>query len=163
MILAFETLFFGALFFYGELLGSQPSYTEELHFNDILVCFWWALITLTTVGYGDIIPLTTIGQVVAALAAVFGMLTIIVPIPVFLVKFKSYYDIAILNRSWKGARNINSSECLFPFAFSNKPLAWFMPFGGTGVQVFFTAITCCLSIVQNSGEASGCSTWHRTD
>lgn len=101
MILAFETLFFGSLFFYGELLGSHPSYTGELHFADILLCFWWALITLTTVGYGDIIPLTTAGQVTAALAAVFGMLTIIIPIPIFMVKFRSYYDIAIFKQKLK--------------------------------------------------------------
>ncbi|XP_072733453.1 voltage-gated potassium channel KCNC1-like isoform X1 [Ciconia boyciana] len=104
MILAFETLFFGSLFFYGELLGSHPSYTGELHFTDILVCFWWALITLTTVGYGDIIPFTTAGQVTAALAAVCGMLTIIVPIPIFLVKFKSYYDIAIFKQKLKRSK-----------------------------------------------------------
>ncbi|PKU30286.1 potassium voltage-gated channel subfamily c member 1-like [Limosa lapponica baueri] len=101
MILAFETLFFGSLFFYGELLGSHSSYREELYFTDILICFWWALITLTTVGYGDIIPLTTAGQVMAALAAVFGMLTIIIPIPIFLVKFKSYYDVAIFKQRLK--------------------------------------------------------------
>ncbi|XP_068268148.1 voltage-gated potassium channel KCNC1-like [Nyctibius grandis] len=104
MILAFETLFFGSLFFYGELLGSHPSYTGELHFTDILVCFWWALITLTTVGYGDVIPFTTAGQVTAALAAVFGMLTIIIPIPIFLVKFKSYYDIAIFKQKLKRSK-----------------------------------------------------------
>ncbi|XP_025888973.1 potassium voltage-gated channel subfamily C member 1-like [Nothoprocta perdicaria] len=101
MILAFETLFFGALFFYGELLCSNPSYTGELHITDIFVCFWWALITLTTVGYGDIIPLTTVGQVTAALAAVFGMLTIIIPIPIFLVKFKSYYAVAVFKQKLK--------------------------------------------------------------
>ncbi|XP_010211356.1 PREDICTED: potassium voltage-gated channel subfamily C member 3-like [Tinamus guttatus] len=101
MILAFETLFFGALFFYGELLCSNPSLTGELHFTDIFVCFWWALITLTTVGYGDIIPLTTVGQVIAALAAVFGMLTIIIPIPIFLVKFKSYYAVAVFKQKLK--------------------------------------------------------------
>ncbi|KYO38340.1 potassium voltage-gated channel subfamily C member 1-like [Alligator mississippiensis] len=104
MMLAFETLFFGSLFFYGELLGIHPSFTGDLHFTDILICFWWALITLTTVGYGDIIPLTTFGQVTAALAAIFGMLTIIIPIPIFLVKFKGYYAIAISKQKLKMSR-----------------------------------------------------------
>ncbi|XP_074863824.1 voltage-gated potassium channel KCNC1-like [Carettochelys insculpta] len=101
MILAFETLFFGSLFFYGELLGFHPSYHGDLHFTDIIICFWWALITLTTVGYGDIIPLTTFSQVVAAFAAIFGMLTIIIPIPIFLVKFKGYYAAAITKQKLK--------------------------------------------------------------
>lgn len=67
------------------------------------------------------------------------------------------------NRSWKGARNINTSEPLFPFAFSNNPSACFIPFGGKGVQIVLTAFTCCLSIFQTIGEASGCSTWYTTD
>ncbi|KAH1164915.1 potassium voltage-gated channel subfamily C member 1-like [Mauremys mutica] len=101
MILAFETLFFGSLFFYGELLGIHSSYRADLHFTDINICFWWALITLTTVGYGDIIPLTIFGQVMAAFAAIFGMLTIIIPIPIFLVKFKGYYATAITKQKLK--------------------------------------------------------------
>ncbi|MCE4620679.1 MAG: ion channel [Desulfurococcales archaeon] len=35
--------------------------------------FYWALITMATVGYGDIVPTTTAGRVVAGLAAVFGI------------------------------------------------------------------------------------------
>uniref|UniRef100_A0A8C8RPV1 BTB domain-containing protein n=1 Tax=Pelusios castaneus TaxID=367368 RepID=A0A8C8RPV1_9SAUR len=101
MILAFETFFFGSLFFYGELLGIHPFSHGDLLFTDIIMCFWWALITLTTVGYGDIIPFTTLGQVIAGFAAVFGMLTIIVPIPIFLVKFKGYYASAIITQKLK--------------------------------------------------------------
>ncbi|XP_009994900.1 PREDICTED: potassium voltage-gated channel subfamily C member 1-like [Chaetura pelagica] len=104
MILAFETLFFGSLFFYGELLGIHPPFTGEVHFTDILMCFSWALITLTAVGYGDIVPVTAAGQVIAALAAVFGMLTMIISIPIFLVKFKSYYDVAIFKQKVKGSK-----------------------------------------------------------
>jgi voltage-gated potassium channel len=34
---------------------------------------WWALSTLTTVGYGDFVPVTTAGRVVAALVMVVGI------------------------------------------------------------------------------------------
>ena len=34
---------------------------------------WWSLITLTTVGYGDVSPLTPIGKVVRAFTAIMGV------------------------------------------------------------------------------------------
>ena len=42
-------------------------------FPDIPTTMWWAVATLTTVGYGDVYPITTAGRFVAASVAVLGV------------------------------------------------------------------------------------------
>jgi voltage-gated potassium channel len=37
---------------------------------------WWSLITLTTVGYGDVSPLTPIGKIIGSFTAIIGVLTV---------------------------------------------------------------------------------------
>ncbi|PLX07582.1 MAG: potassium channel protein [Marinilabiliales bacterium] len=42
-------------------------------FPNILAAFWWAVATLTTVGYGDIYPITGIGKVISGIIAILGI------------------------------------------------------------------------------------------
>lgn len=42
-------------------------------FPDIPSSMWWAIVTLTTVGYGDVFPITTLGKVFAAVIAILGI------------------------------------------------------------------------------------------
>jgi voltage-gated potassium channel len=35
--------------------------------------FWWAIVTVTTVGYGDVYPITAEGKVIAALLMIVGI------------------------------------------------------------------------------------------
>ncbi|MGB2097349.1 MAG: potassium channel family protein [Candidatus Puniceispirillales bacterium] len=42
-------------------------------FSSIPQTMWWSLITLTTVGYGDVSPVTPIGQVIGAITALMGV------------------------------------------------------------------------------------------
>ncbi|OGC01236.1 potassium channel protein [candidate division KSB1 bacterium RBG_16_48_16] len=42
-------------------------------FPDIPSTFWWAIATLTTVGYGDVFPITAEGKMIASLVAVLGI------------------------------------------------------------------------------------------
>jgi voltage-gated potassium channel len=52
---------------------------EENGFTSIPVSIYWAVVTLTTVGYGDISPKTSLGQTIATLVMVLGYSIIAVP------------------------------------------------------------------------------------
>lgn len=49
------------------------------NFASIGHAFWWAVATLTTVGYGDVYPITSIGKVLSAIIALIGIGFIALP------------------------------------------------------------------------------------
>ena len=42
-------------------------------FGSVPATMWWAVVTLTTVGYGDVVPITALGRVVAAMVMICGL------------------------------------------------------------------------------------------
>lgn len=48
-------------------------------FSNAFSSLWWAVATLTTVGYGDIYPITTLGKVISAVIALLGIGLVAVP------------------------------------------------------------------------------------
>lgn len=77
----------------GILLFSSLIYylDDKEQFQSIPTGFWWALITMTTVGYGDMYPTTTLGKVVGSLCAMAGVLMIGFTIPSLVNNFMLYY------------------------------------------------------------------------
>ena len=52
---------------------------EPTSFNTFFDAFYWAVVTLTTVGYGDIYPITDIGRVVSMLSSFMGIAIVALP------------------------------------------------------------------------------------
>ena len=42
-------------------------------FGSVPAALWWAVVTLTTTGYGDVVPITPLGRIVAALVMICGL------------------------------------------------------------------------------------------
>ncbi len=61
-----------ALLFFIFLFG-YLFYVSEPEVRNLGDGIWWALVTITTVGYGDITPLTTVGRVVASSLMFLGL------------------------------------------------------------------------------------------
>ena len=69
-------LFTLALFIASALMYVLEHQAQPEAFASIPESMWWALITLTTVGYGDVSPITTLGKMVGAITALIGVCTV---------------------------------------------------------------------------------------
>jgi voltage-gated potassium channel len=53
--------------------------TGAVTFKDFFDALYWATVTLTTVGYGDLTPVTDLGRFVSMLSSLFGVAVIALP------------------------------------------------------------------------------------
>lgn len=74
---------FASLVYYAERIQVNPSND----FSSIPLGLWWALVTMTTVGYGDMVPKTYLGMFVGAMCAMAGVLVVALPVPVIVSNF----------------------------------------------------------------------------
>ena len=61
------------------LMYSIENNAQPEVFNNAFDALWWALATLTTVGYGDIYPITVLGKILSAIIAILGIGLVAVP------------------------------------------------------------------------------------
>ena len=78
--------------------GANPQFQE---LQDGL---WWALVTLTTVGYGDIAPVTAAGRVVAVMTMIFGMVVYSLVIANLTVLIEEYREKDVAKRPAKAKK-----------------------------------------------------------
>jgi hypothetical protein len=82
-----------SLVYYSEKVHSElieePPFPSD--FQSIPGTFWWCIVTLMTVGYGDQVPSTAMGKVVAGFAMVCAVVLMALPISVIGTQFTQHW------------------------------------------------------------------------
>ena len=84
VFLSIGMLVFASLIYYTDMGAGT--------FDSIPHGFWWAIVTMTTVGYGDMVPSTNMGYLVGSLCALSGVLVISFTVPVIANNFSLFYQ-----------------------------------------------------------------------
>jgi voltage-gated potassium channel len=77
----------GAVLVFASLLYAIEHDVQPDKFGTIPQAMWWAIVTLGTVGYGDVVPVTALGKLVSAFAIVGGLTMIALPVAIISTAF----------------------------------------------------------------------------
>ncbi len=69
------------------LMYTLESEAQPEVFGNILHSLWWAVVTMTTVGYGDVTPVTILGKVVATIIMLIGVGLVALPTAMLAARF----------------------------------------------------------------------------
>lgn len=86
LVLAILYIFVTALILFNVEPHVNP-YTGQQTFHSFFDALYWATVTLTTVGYGDMCPVTDIGRLVSMLSSLFGIAIIALPSGVITARY----------------------------------------------------------------------------
>jgi len=77
----------GAVLLFASLLYAIEHDVQPDKFGTIPQAMWWAIVTLGTVGYGDVVPVTPLGKLVSVFAIVGGLTMIALPVAIISTAF----------------------------------------------------------------------------
>jgi voltage-gated potassium channel len=89
-------LFSATIVFFAELTGQYFDYEQNQwilydgsvsEFQSIPISLWWAVVTIATVGYGDMVPQTPLGKAFASIIILTSLLVVALPVGIFATKF----------------------------------------------------------------------------
>jgi voltage-gated potassium channel len=82
-------LFIGLLLISGVLMYIAEGNVQPDKLGDVPSAMWWAVVTLSTVGYGDVVPVTLFGRLIAGLTMVLGIMFLALPVGIMASGFQN--------------------------------------------------------------------------
>ena len=86
LVMSIWLVFVSSLMYYVER-DAQPEV-----FTSIPASIWWGIVTLTTVGYGDVVPVTPLGRAIGAIIALLGIALFALPAGIIASGFAEELD-----------------------------------------------------------------------
>jgi len=83
-------LLIGVVFF-SSIIYFAEEFETSSQFKSIPDGFWWSIVTMCTVGYGDMVPVGPFGKLVGAACSLVGVLTLALPVPIIGSNFEFFY------------------------------------------------------------------------
>jgi voltage-gated potassium channel len=80
-------ILFGAVLLFASLLYAIERDVQPDKFGTIPQAMWWAIVTLGTVGYGDVVPVTPFGKFISVFTIVAGLAMIALPVAIISTAF----------------------------------------------------------------------------
>ena len=101
----------------GEYLGAngRDAETHDMCFGTIIRGYWWAFVTMTTVGYGDCYPVTPVGKMVTGVTMIFGILSLALPITVIGSNFAKMTEVFAEEAAELGAADLDGTGLIDEF------------------------------------------------
>jgi len=101
------------------LMHSVEGLIQPESFGSIIQSFWWAVVTMTTVGYGDVVPMTTVGKIISTFIMLIGVGLVALPAGMLAARFgeelrerKENLDVHIKGALSDGYINIDEYQAL---------------------------------------------------
>ncbi|MFO1135430.1 MAG: cyclic nucleotide-gated ion channel [Rhodoblastus sp.] len=84
---ASTVIIFGVVLTMASAMHIAEHVAQPDKFGSIPESMWWAVVTITTVGYGDVVPITVAGRIIAGVTAFMGFLLLALPVGIVATAF----------------------------------------------------------------------------
>ncbi|WP_321391630.1 cyclic nucleotide-gated ion channel [Emcibacter sp.] len=88
-LLATMIIMLGLVLFSATIMYYVEGHVQPKAFGNIPIAMWWSLTTLTTVGYGDVVPITIVGKLFGGIVMIFGLAMYALPIGIIASGFSN--------------------------------------------------------------------------
>ena len=87
LVVTLFAIFVSSIFMYMVESRLQPE-----QFGSIPRAMWWSMATLTTVGYGDVYPITALGKMISSIVAILGIGIVALPAGIIAANYKDILE-----------------------------------------------------------------------